>query len=839
METVHHSCLYKDINVDTVRSRARSGINPNLNMLSVGIFASRRACALDCPLAMSSIGEDHGLPVDAVALIDQIKEWIGAWGKAAAKLDSLDADTAYWDWLRDMIGQWDGFGTEDVETDGIAKLGAFKATSKATYGHRQLEAPGIRDTMTKLIIQSFTGGWRDYDRAQICVLLPECNQDFLIDFHYRAGVLHLAMCYFYSTSRNPTPGLIKMSSSIPFRHHGQLHFVKAFALSLQNTHGMKQAVKPHYLSIVLQNQEKGASFGDELNERVKALCPELAAQMLDWKQLKQHTLRITPGSYAVVTDYMKEKTMSSPPILQEHLKYFFAAPTLQHAGKDFLTELEQPHAISRYLHHVGQVAVDSGIDFSDENFASQVARKVKDAFRKDIVLITRKFFSGLSAAREANNADYNTKDIRDRFYTGEFDNIIKNTHDPQLTARYWSFVKEHDAKLALCAQQDQVVSAQQERTAVEHEIADLEKQAKEAAVEGDEAVEKTKKESLAKLASKLQEAQKLQFKVWHSKESNSILEMLKSCEEVWSKRQEERMQEDAIADSEEYMVMKKTHQGSKYSCAFAENSHLHQLLPSANPPVFIFDTAFAQFQAHSITAALRAAGRTGVVILIFCCTPPNIGASIASEKSLLSGIDLETIWSTRLFLTWKEFQGIGSAVLLANQDEDNLSPLLRRVLASDSVSSTGALYNLPRAGRSEMVIGNQRRHLLPSQKGRAFYEMFLRGVGILTADHVSGSDAIDVCFVEADGGVGELLEFVIEMRHKHAHKVGKQVDAGQLAWAASFGAPSENASSACSLVAREQHCKSILERNQLERSKVAMARSCLGSGAHGRAIRYG
>ena len=132
METVHHSCLYKDINVDTVRSRARSGINPNLNMLSVGIFTSRRACALDCPLAMGSNGEEHGLPVAAVALIDQIKEWIGAWGKAAAKLDSLDADIAYWDWLRDVIGQWDGFGTEDVETDGIAKLGAFKATSKAT-----------------------------------------------------------------------------------------------------------------------------------------------------------------------------------------------------------------------------------------------------------------------------------------------------------------------------------------------------------------------------------------------------------------------------------------------------------------------------------------------------------------------------------------------------------------------------------------------------------------------------------------------------------------------------------------------------------------------------------
>ena len=190
-----------------------------------------------------------------------------------------------------------------------------------------MEAPGIRDTTQKLIIQSFTGGWRDYDRAQICVLKPECKQDFLIDFRYRAGVLHLAMCYFYSTSRTPTPGLIKMCSSIPFRHHGQLPFVQAFALSLQNTHGMNAAVKPHFLSIVLKNQEKGESFGDELNESVKALCPELAAQMLDWKGLKQHTLRITPETYAVVTDYMKEKMMNGPPILQEHLKYFFAAPT--------------------------------------------------------------------------------------------------------------------------------------------------------------------------------------------------------------------------------------------------------------------------------------------------------------------------------------------------------------------------------------------------------------------------------------------------------------------------------------------------------------------------------
>ena len=602
---------------------------------------------------------------------------------------------------------------------------------------------------------------------------------------------------------------------------------------------MNAAVKPHFLSIVLKNQEKGESFGDELNESVKALCPELAAQMLDWKGLKQHTLRITPETYAVVTDYMKEKMMNGPPILQEHLKYFFAAPTLQHAGKDFLTELEQPHAISRYLHHIGQVAVDSGIDFSDENFAIQVARKVKDAFRKEIVMITRKFFSGLSAATEANNADYNTKDIRERFYTGEFDSIIRNTHDTQLTARYWSFIKEHSAKLALCAQQDQVASAQQERCAVENEIADLEKQAKEAAVEGDEAVEKTKKESRAKLASKLQEAQKLSIKVWHTKEFNNVSENLNACEEIWSKRQEERMLEDASADSEEYVVMKKTHQGSKLPCAFLENSRLYQLLPTANPPVIIFDTAFSQFQAHSIPAALRAAGRTGVVIIIFCGTPSSIGANIASEKSLLSGVDLDTIWITRLFLTWRESSGIGTAVLLANKDDDNLSPLLRRVLASDSVSSTGCLLNLPRAGKSEMVIGPQRRHLLSSQKGRAFYENFLSGVGILTADHVSGSDAMDFCVVEADGGVGELLEFVIDMRHKHAHKVKKHVGAGQLAWAASFGAPSENANSGCSVVVREQHCKSILERKQDERSKVAMARSCLGSGAHGRAIRYG
>ena len=766
-------------------------------------------------------------------------------GKAAEKLDSLDADAAYWDWLRVLIGQSDPFGTEDVETDGIAKLGAFKATSKPTYGHRQLEAPGIRDTVKKLIIQSFTGGWREYDRAQICVLLPECSQEFLIDFHYRVGVLHLAMCYFYSTGKNPTEGLIKMSSSIPYKHHGQMIFVKAFALSLQNTHGMKQAVKPHFLSIVLKNQEKGESFGDELNASVTALCPELASQMLDWKGLKQHTLRITPESYAIITEYMKAKGMSSPPILQEHLKYFFAAPEVQHAGKDFLSKDEQPHALNRYLHHVEQVAVDGGIDFSDENFAIQVSRKVKDPVRTQIVTTTRTFFSGLSAAKEANNEEYNTKEIRDRFYKGEFDNIVKNTHNIQLSSRYWSFIKEHSVQLARDAQQDQIDSTEQDISAVEKEISELQKQAAEVAEEGDEAVEKTKKESCAKLASKLQEAHKLQLKVWHSKVANIISENIKTCQELWSKKQEEREREDAGADSEEYVVMKKQLQGSRFSCAFGENSPLHRLLPSANPPVIIFDTAFAQFQAESIPAALRAAGRSGVVILLFSGIPSGIGASLASEKSLLSGVNLETIWSTRLFLSWKESNAPGTAVLLANinKDEDNLSPLVRRILASDCVSVTGALFNLPRPDKKEMVIGKERRHLCPQQKGRAFYKVFMYEVGILTEHHVSGSDAIDFCVVEADGGVGELLEYVIHLRHKHADKVNKLEDAGQLCWAASFGAPPPggncNSGRSSSMAAREQHVKSVLENQKNKRSQVAMARSCLGSGAHGRAIRYG
>ena len=65
---------------------------------------------------------EHELPIQEIKTATELD-------LSTKELDSLDAESAYWDWLRALVGEWKASGT--AATDGIAKLGAFKATSKA------------------------------------------------------------------------------------------------------------------------------------------------------------------------------------------------------------------------------------------------------------------------------------------------------------------------------------------------------------------------------------------------------------------------------------------------------------------------------------------------------------------------------------------------------------------------------------------------------------------------------------------------------------------------------------------------------------------------------------
>ena len=218
-------------------------------------------------------------------LAPAIEEWLGGWSKAGAKLETLDevgahdksledgeratggnatAQLAYRDWLRSLMDK-EGHGAlptsaaiedgPDNLSRGHTSLYALKATSKTSFGHRELQQRGVRDTVRKLLVQAHSGGWRDYDLAHVCIIENEAtgsNDYFLIKLHYRSSSLHLIMSYMHATAKTPHTGLLHMCQKIPYAFHGKLTKVCAVARGLQYTHAMTQSVKPHYLDIVFQ-----------------------------------------------------------------------------------------------------------------------------------------------------------------------------------------------------------------------------------------------------------------------------------------------------------------------------------------------------------------------------------------------------------------------------------------------------------------------------------------------------------------------------------------------------------------------------------------------------------
>ena len=62
----------------------------------------------------------------------------------------------------------------------------------------------------KLVIQSFSGGWREWDIARACCLTDCDHKDFLIKFHYRAACSHLLAYFLFKRDTEVPEGFLGM-----------------------------------------------------------------------------------------------------------------------------------------------------------------------------------------------------------------------------------------------------------------------------------------------------------------------------------------------------------------------------------------------------------------------------------------------------------------------------------------------------------------------------------------------------------------------------------------------------------------------------------------------------
>ena len=267
----------------------------------------------------------------------EFEAWIeneGGWGKGMRILDSLNNNKEYEAWLRKVVGEEAAFpeqirlaeGTpnkEGVLYTGITTLLHLKASTSCEYGHRALMPMGVKDIARKVLIQSFSGGWREWDIVRACRLLDSDGKDFLMKFHYRAACSHLLAYFFFKRGTEVPEGFLGMMKHITLHHYGSITRAKACAIGLQHTHGMANAVKPSYLDIILQSKGQGEQFGDDLHRNISNLCPEHVNNMTEWKRLKDFCARVTDSSYQAVTNFMVENSMQAPPLLQTHLEQFF------------------------------------------------------------------------------------------------------------------------------------------------------------------------------------------------------------------------------------------------------------------------------------------------------------------------------------------------------------------------------------------------------------------------------------------------------------------------------------------------------------------------------------
>ena len=151
------------------------------------------------------------------------------------------------------------------------------------------------------------------------------------------------------------------------------------------------------------------------------------------------------------------------------------------------------------------------------------------------------------------------------------------------------------------------------------------------------------------------------------------------------------------------------------------------------------------------------AGRCGAFILGPCV---GCGSPVLQRQDVLSELTLGSLLTRRLFLNWTGSPMVGTCVLLMCRIQtSDASPLQKRMLCSETLTTKGAVLGLPCITLDERAVCADGEHALhPNQRGSSFYLVFFKASGIPTPGQLCGLELFDTTFVEVDAGVGDVLK---------------------------------------------------------------------------------
>ena len=289
-----------------------------------------------------------------------------------------------------------------------------------------------------------------------------------------------------------------------------------------------------------------------------------------WKSLNAFCTRVSAAVYNEIQEFMTSHGMQGPPFPQKWITPSFMLPGRQslRGGKSdtSLTEGEQILAFKRLLFLVKERAESENIPFDDANFALAVSRKVKEQERSTILGLVKKYVAGIEAASLAHGRSY--AELEPKFLSGIFDSCISNTMTPEVTGKYWNFIKEFNAEQLLQVHVAAAQKAEEDAREAEEAVEKLKGVAKDVQQSGDAKKMEAEAEARASLLEKVRLTYLLQLKSWHAKNKAVAEKSVAEAEELWVLRQDELAKEQTETVQGEYFLVK----GDKSGALFADSS---------------------------------------------------------------------------------------------------------------------------------------------------------------------------------------------------------------------------------------------------------------------------
>ncbi len=533
------------------------------------------------------------------------------------------------------------------------------------------------------------------------------------------------------------------------------------------------AIKLSWLDTIIQvMQQGGDQFGSSLRDKFIAICPE-HAQKVHWQHVTAMATRVTAESYQAVEDHMEAAGLITPPFPQT----WFREPWMLLKGRksrrdEHLTPDEQLCFVHRLLGAVSKHGAAG---------TGSLIRAIPESDRKGVAKLAKKYVEGMSSVEGVT-----IKDFMDRFARGDFDVTISTTTNPTLASRFWPWVKDFVREKALAEASSEAVKVDAMADAAIAEAVALEEEAAQERKTAEINSKGRLQDAEEQAERKCRQAFALQVQSYHQKLTVAVRETTPLADEICVLREDARNRAIDPDTQCPWLVIPMSKKSS-----FKDNGWVHRA--ASKTLAVLFDVNFCeQWGAEHVLAWLQTVESRGLVLLLGSGNGPEAPCMrrlMQLEQDVLREVNLEKTTILRVFLQWANYMQVGWVCLLCNHPTTaaamSTSTLLHNVLSSEAVGRTGALLNLPPVDPAEQVRCADRHMLFSAQRGRAFYEAFLTGLGLVSQAALAGTADAVATLVEPDAGVGELFSLLIK------HHPAQCADGPPLIWVGSTQ-PSSN-----------------------------------------------